>query len=206
MNNKKAELTSKQLITIIILIVSFSIIIAFFVMINLGSEIDKEACRNSVMMKGVFAEVPAVGGLVKNIINLKCETEKICFSMGGDCYEYVDVDRKIEVEDLGEFQEEMKILEDDCWWMFGEGKVKYGNKGDCAICYRIYFDDETKIDSFIYLDYSAVALFDILNLPTKEYVFVTGIKNDKSYFEPVFVEYSAEKLKDLGCSNFVTEV
>ncbi len=204
MNNKKAELTSKQLITIIILIVSFSIIIAFFVMINLGSEIDKEACRNSVMMKGVFAEVPAVGGLVKNIINLKCETEKICFSMGGDCYEYVDVDRKIEVEDLGELQEEMKILEDDCWWMFGEGKVKYGNKGDCAICYRIYFSEDAEEIGTINLK---PQVYDLTNLPSiNGYALVTGIKNDKSYFEPVFVEYSAEKLKDLGCSNFVTEV
>lgn len=140
---KKGELTSKQLITIIILIISFAIIIAFFFMLNLKGTIDKESCRNSVIMRGAL---PAG----KDIVQLKCKTQDICLSMGGDC----SVSRKdmveIEVDNEEELVEEMVNLLWDCWWVMGEGKVDYMSAGMgwdetfCSICSKIYFDKEIK--------------------------------------------------------------
>jgi len=51
MKSKKAELTTKQIISIIILIISFSIIIAFLFMLNLREVISQETCRNSVILR-----------------------------------------------------------------------------------------------------------------------------------------------------------
>ncbi len=137
--NKRGELTSRQLIIIIILIISFGIIIAFFFMLDLGGEIDKESCRNSVMMRGIFSKIPVVG---RGFISLKCKTQDVCLSMGGDCEE--EVDDTIKVEDKNKLIKEMVNLLADCWWMMGEGKVDYDDKGSCAICYKVYFDDEIK--------------------------------------------------------------
>ena len=84
MKFKKGELTSKQLITIIILIISFSIILIFFFMFGFESVIDEESCRNSVMMRGTFSFLDTK--LVDvNPISLKCKTQDVCLSMGGDC-------------------------------------------------------------------------------------------------------------------------
>jgi len=141
MKTKKGELTSKQLITIIILIISFVIILGFFFMLHLKSTIDKESCRNSVIMRGAL---PAG----KDMVQLKCKTQDVCLSMGGGC----DVSRKdmviIKVDNENELIEEMAGLLYDCWWMMGEGKVDYMSSGMgiseayCSICDKIYFDSE----------------------------------------------------------------
>ena len=132
MKNKKAELTSKQLITIIILITSFTIILAFFFMLNLRSTIDRESCRNSVAMRG------AISFIGKSPVSLKCKTQDVCFSMGGDCV----AGEKINIQSKFELKKEMTNLLVDCWWMMGEGKVDYDSPESCAICYKVYFDDE----------------------------------------------------------------
>ena len=137
--NKRGELTSKQLITIIILIISFAIIIIFFVSLNLRQTIDTEACRNSVILRGSLP-------LGADTVQLKCKTQSVCLSMGEDC----DVTREdlvtIDVENENELTKEMVNLLWDCWWMMGEGKVDYMSAGlgrsepYCSICSKVYFD------------------------------------------------------------------
>jgi hypothetical protein len=192
MKSKKAELTSKQLITIIILIVSFSIIIAFFVMLNLKKEIDRETCRNSVVMRGIFSKIPFIKDY---FINLKCKTEKICFSMNGKCGEKTD--RTINVQGADELARGIINLKKDCSWMFGEEKINYAGKGDCAVCYRIYFDD--KITNEIL----KVPLEEAITT-SKDYAIITGNEGG-SYFSPKTIEFSADELKK-QCSNFLTEI
>jgi len=141
--NKKAELTSKQLITIIILIISFAIILIFFLTLGLRKTIDTETCRNSVILRGSLL----LGG---ETVQLKCKTSDVCLSMGGDC----GVTRKdlvtIKVKDENELTKEMVNLLWDCWWMMGEGKVDYMSAGVgfqetyCTICSRVNFDDKIK--------------------------------------------------------------
>ncbi|MDD5191841.1 MAG: hypothetical protein PHH54_04165 [Candidatus Nanoarchaeia archaeon] len=140
---KRAELTSNQLITIIILIISFAIILAFFFILNLHSTIDKETCRNSVITRGALP-------MGKDAVQLKCKTQDVCLSMGGDC----NVQRKdmvtVKVSDESELTKEMVNLLWDCWWMMGEGKVDYMSSGMgfdetyCSICNKIYFDSKIK--------------------------------------------------------------
>lgn len=218
MINKKGELTSTQLITIAILIISFAVILFFLVRANLKSDIDAEACRNSISMRGIpFGDY---------IITLKCKTQDVCFSMSGDCEE--EVDDIIQVVDKDELVKEMVNLLADCWWMFGEGKIDYGKTGDCAICYKIYFDDEIK-NNHEWVDISEHLLNKIPNsdeiyasylysrdnvqlirgektlFTDSEYVVVTGI-GDEKYIPPYFLEFSASELKDkMRCSKFITE-
>jgi len=138
---KRGELTSKQLITIIILIISFAIIIAFFIMLGIGSSIDKESCRNSVVMRGAL---PAG----KDIISLKCKTQDVCLSMGGDCGVTREDLVTVKVDGENELVEEMVNLLWDCWWMMGEGKVDYMsiglgfNEAYCSFCSKVYFDSK----------------------------------------------------------------
>ena len=148
---KKAELTTQQIVTIIILIISFAVILFFIFRMNFGEIEKKEICHNSVLLKSksVF------GG------NFDCQTTYVCISGGDDC-EGFSYDTKIKI-DFSKSDEEIKnqifkAIGDemtDCWWMFGEGKVNYGfmtkiknevieispfTDFHCAICSQIQFD------------------------------------------------------------------
>lgn len=145
MENKKAELTSRQIVIIIILIVSFSIILIFYFSLNLGSGIGKDACKNSVILRGT---VP----FGKNVVSLNCKTQKVCISKNGDCG-VAGIDENIKVKDKEEIIEVLGELMRDCWWMMGEGKINYvpssielSKTNYCAICSVVYFGDELKED------------------------------------------------------------
>ncbi|MCH7524515.1 MAG: hypothetical protein IIC74_05780, partial [Bacteroidetes bacterium] len=117
---KKGELTSKQLITIIILIIGFSIILIFFFSLNLKSNIDAESLRNSVVLRG------AISVFGKSPVSISCKTQNVCLSMGGDCQiDGGDVEN-IRVNDKNELIKEMVELTRSCWWMMGEGEINYG--------------------------------------------------------------------------------
>ncbi len=146
--NKKAELTTQQLVTLIILIVSFAVILILLFRLNLGEITDKEICHNSVVMK---AQSKLKSGA------LDCRTNYVCISGGEKCD---DFNPSITV-DINMNQEEEKVKKDtmraianemaDCWWMFGEGKVDYIGlnvkgvtigKMNCALCSIVDFDKE----------------------------------------------------------------
>ena len=137
---RRGALTAKQLITIIILIISFSIILIFFLGLGLKSEISKESCRNSVILRGTLP-------FGKSTVNLNCKTEKVCVSGGGDCANF-PADRIARVSEKEQLFAVITDMMYDCWWQMGEGKVDYlpeGFKGNyCAICNRVEFDDKIK--------------------------------------------------------------
>ena len=148
---KTAELTTQQLITIIILIVSFGVLLFFIFRLNLGGDVtNKEICHNSVLMKSKSK----IGGSA-----LDCRTNYICISGGGKCEGFSATDT-VEI-DMGGTDDDrknriMKAIADemaDCWWMFGEGKVDYVGldvKGTaiggikCVLCSRIKFESSLK--------------------------------------------------------------
>lgn len=138
MKNKKAELTTKHIVMIIILIASFIIVLFLLFRLNLGETTNKEVCHNSVVLKGksgIFAG------------SLNCRTNYLCISGGEDC-EGIPTTSTIEV-DPNNKNETMKALADemsDCWWMFGEGKIDYADRGTfsrtaCSICSIVEFDE-----------------------------------------------------------------
>lgn len=138
---KRGALAAKNLITIIILIVSFAIILAFLIGLNLQSETQKEVCRNSVVLRG---NVP----LGETTVKLSCKTEYVCISMGGECEGITSDARKVVAKDKVGIFEAVTGLMQDCWWQMGEGKVNYlPSSVDgpyCSICSRVYFDEVAK--------------------------------------------------------------
>ena len=157
--NKAGELTTQQLVTIIILIVSFAVLLILLFKLNLGETTDKEICHNSVLMKSKGK------GLIGE---LDCKTNYICISGGGECKDFnptttVKVNPKNKSEIIKEIADEMA----DCWWMFGECKLDYGNFWDlkgyhCAICSIIKFDNKIQ-ENFPEISYTE--FYNYLNKP-----------------------------------------
>ncbi|MGD9276570.1 MAG: hypothetical protein PVJ67_05335 [Candidatus Pacearchaeota archaeon] len=138
--NKKGELTTQQIVMLIILITSFAVILFFIFRLNLGEITDKEVCHNSVVMKSQ-SKLPSG--------SLDCKTSYVCISGGGEC-EGINPSETIKLEMETPKEEVMEKIADemvDCWWMFGEGKVDYvgginfKNNKACSICSIIAFDE-----------------------------------------------------------------
>jgi len=218
MKNKKGELTTQQIIGLIVLITSFAIILLFIFRLDLGETTNKEICHNSVLIQSQSAL--KTGGL-------DCKTNYVCISGGEDCEginptttRYVNPANENEI--MGVIADEMA----DCWWMFGEGKVDYVgdwiSKPDlletrhCAICSIVKFDSRIQErfpeitserfynylfskkfdDSQTYLKY----LYNLFSIPldgqiedisTREkYSVVTGMKDKEDYIRPYFIKTS----------------
>ncbi len=127
--SKRGELTTQQIIMIIILIASFVILLYFLFRINPAETSSKQICYNSVVLldKG--------SGLVGS---LDCKTNYLCLSGGDGCADFnptvtasVDPSKKEGV--MKEIADEMA----DCWWMFGEGKINYGTAEGTSIKYAL---------------------------------------------------------------------
>lgn len=139
MRTKRGEISTKFLVGIIILIVSFTIILALIARLNLGEVTRKQICHNSVVLRSTRKVFSG---------NLDCSTTYVCISGGEDCEKFsstvtVKVDPANKPEVLRAVADELA----DCWWMFGEGKLDYmGVKVSplpetaCAVCSIVKFD------------------------------------------------------------------
>ncbi|MBU0958357.1 MAG: hypothetical protein KKB31_00285 [Nanoarchaeota archaeon] len=184
-NSKRGELTTQQIVTLVILIVSFIIILIFIFLLDLGGTTDAEICRNSVVLRG-NSVVPG------DAVGLDCGREYLCITKDGSCEGLTNPEVK-KVDNLegiyGVVAEEMR----SCWWMFGEGKVKYIDdaalkRNHCSICDQILFDDslEELLEGEVKI--SKDALYDYLatnNMVGKE----------NTYAEYFFGTNNVEKLK-----------
>jgi len=158
MKFKKGELTTQQIVGLIVLIVSFAIILILIFRLNLGETTNKEICHNSVMLKAKS----------KNLVGeIDCRTDYVCISDGGKCTGFnptatIEVERDNKTQIMKAIADEMS----NCWWMFGEGKVDYGGTLDkfqqmlpwendyhCAICSMVKFSDGMKVDKITYSDF-----------------------------------------------------
>jgi len=151
-SNKRGELTTQQIVMLIILIISFVVILFLLFRLNLGRTTDAEICHNSVVLKS------KTEGLVGE---LDCKTNYVCI---GDKCEGINPTETIKInmkkEDETVKQEIMKTIAEemsDCWWMFGEGEVKYGAwlNYHCAICSIVKFDKkiQTKFNEITYKEF-----------------------------------------------------
>ena len=137
MLNKKGEITTAQIVTIIVLIVSFIVILYFFFRLNLGATTNSEICHNSVVLQAKSAKL--IGGL-------QCKTDYVCISGGGNCENMnPTITNKVNPENKDEVMKAIADQMANCWWMFGEGKMDYGDKGffgsgGCALCSVVGFD------------------------------------------------------------------
>jgi hypothetical protein len=137
---KRGDITTQQLVLLIILIVSFAVILFFIFRLNLGKTSVKEICHNSVITRG-SSVLPAES------IPLNCQTTYTCITKDGSCEK---MSGSFETKKVKTETEVYQILADemaDCWWMFGEGKVNYVGKDlpanhlYCSICSQLAFDN-----------------------------------------------------------------
>ena len=197
-NEKKGEITTKQIVTLIILILSFSVILFLIFKLNLGQITNEEICRNSVILKGQSA-------LGKG--NLDCRTSYVCISGSGkgNC-EGINPTKTIEVDvDSVKAKEQvMKALAEEmvsCWRQFGEGEINYGRKSpfegptEYAICSTVAFDERVRGEVF-YIGYDE--FYDYLRRTKKtdsqsylQYLYSTNILeglDDEEHFDFSFVD------------------
>ena len=142
--NKRAELTTAQLVGLLVLIASFVILLILFFRLNLGEESNKEICHNSVLLKD------KTGGFVGS---LDCRTNYVCISGGDDCEDSFSSKVNVDPSNKDEIMKAIADEEVGCWWQFGEGKVNNyaGGVGDiaptkvyCAVCSVIQFDKKVQ--------------------------------------------------------------
>jgi hypothetical protein len=234
--NLKGELTSNQLIAIIILIISFSIILIFIFTWDFEETIDEETCRNSIVMRGAIP-------VFKDSVQIKCKTKNLCFSMGGEC-EFSD-SSKIVVEGENSLVREIGELIYSCWNINGQGKIDYSSGDYCNICYRIRFDDKIREESPDGIAYEGIysylmnfktnsdsnALYSMYKLGSafsvkneislrhdgldiysekidvnEDYVIVYSHYDDK-FNPPILIKFSGSELNSkLECDEFVNEI
>jgi len=155
---KRGAISAKVLISIIILVISFSVILYVYWQFNWTGSIDKETCHQSVVTRSSLKLGPFKPGT--SIVKLKCRTEKICFSLPGeddDCGMYSQIDSPITEVTLSSKKEDAEDqVKDaianvmyDCQWMLGAGKLDFMPHGwtsnnYCLICSRFAFSEEAK--------------------------------------------------------------
>ena len=74
--NKKGELTTGQIISIVLVLLGFAILLFVWWQLNWTGKIDRDTCHTSVVFR---ATLPSIGG-VQEYVPLKCKAEKVCIS------------------------------------------------------------------------------------------------------------------------------
>lgn len=138
---KKGELTTTQIISLILLIAGFIVAIIFLVISDIGKQSEEQICHNSVVTRG-SSFIPT------DAVPLKCSRSYVCLTEDGSCEGLTNP----EIKKVKTQSEAYKILADemaDCWWTFGEGSLDYiGDKATkknyCSICSQVLLDDSLK--------------------------------------------------------------
>ncbi|MCH7567871.1 MAG: hypothetical protein IIA87_00445 [Nanoarchaeota archaeon] len=156
--SKKGELTSTQIIGIVLAIAGFIVVLIFLAIIFKDKgETNRELCLLSVITRATAPDV------LQYKIPLKCTTDKICMTsklFGGKCKQFAGEENVRVVKLKGNVKEKARIIEResanamfDCWSMMGEGKVDLfhnlpekfiGSSGEptCVICSRVAVSDD----------------------------------------------------------------
>ncbi len=123
---RRGELTSTQIIGLVIAIIGFLIVLGFYSSFNVSDYTEDQVCHLSVLTRATSPD------LTQRLIPLKCRTKKICFSTGKNdpCNAFIG-DKNVETITLSSNPEkaadeiEKKSAEEmlRCWNLMGEGKL-----------------------------------------------------------------------------------
>ena len=165
--NRKGEMTSTQLILLILTIAGFVVVLLFILAFKSGSYTEDEICKLSVLTR---ATSPTA---LNTYVPLKCTTKKVCLTDGSGKWEGALAGENPEVIKLpsGDAAAAKKIEEIsanamyDCWNMMGQGKLDLFNGGigtatgvtsqkavSCVICSRIAFNASDNIIKNVDID------------------------------------------------------
>ena len=182
MKRKKGDITTEQIVLLIILIASFAVILFLLVRLNFGQTSDEDICHNSVVTRGSNV-------LPQGSIPLNCKTTYVCITKDGTCEK---LSGTYETDKVQSQADVYKLLADkmaDCWWIFGEGKINYvgqdfSSQLYCSICSQISFDNSVnffpnnKIDKTAFYEYLANTTYSQQGTSYLDYLM--GLKNAKS--------------------------
>lgn len=168
MRGTKAEITTQQIVMLIILIASFLVILFFIFQLGFKEETAKEICHNSVVSR-------ASGVLPKETTPLNCKTNYLCITKDGSCEK---LSGTFETQRVSTQNEVYKVLADemvDCWQIYGEGKLNYIGETFtkdlyCSICSQVAFDNSLDMfenneidqkDFYLYLEQTKLSSKEI---------------------------------------------
>lgn len=207
----RGELTSQQIVVIIIAIIGL-IVVLFFVSLIFddSGEVDRELCRLSVLTRATAPDV------VQASVPLKCTTEKICITskiFGGKCKEFQGEDNVVSIKLKGTDDEKARQIEKTiadsmyyCYSIMGKGKLDLfanakeqivGSSGTptCVVCSRVALADD-------------ISPSILSNVNVDSYLqdnFVPGAGNNLGYIEAftdrgasIFPSTSGVNLKDIS--------
>jgi len=148
LDTKRGELTTTQIVLLVILVASFAIILFFIFRLNLRQETVKEVCHNSVVLRG-NAALPGS----TTTIPLNCRQAFVCVTTDGTCERMSSYDYRLDVDTKEELYSALAEEMAGCWWTYGEGKVNYVGEefvsdNYCSICSRLVFDNSIKQELF----------------------------------------------------------
>jgi len=162
--NKKGDLTSTQIILLLLAVIGFVIVLAALFLVNLGGYGESDICQLSVLTR---ATAPSAA---QAAIPLKCKTTKVCITdtLFGGCKEQFAGEDNVEYVRLsGDIANKRRIIEEtsanamyDCWSNMGEGKldlfahaselVGLSSVGPtCVICSRVAVDKGVEKSIFV---------------------------------------------------------
>jgi hypothetical protein len=149
---KKAALTTRQIVILTILIISFVIILFLIFRLNLPGQSEQQICHNSVVQRG--SSILSLSDTVP----LNCRTHYVCISTTSKCEgEESRMPNPDDIITVKSENELYKALADEmarCWWMYGEGEIDYLGEVDffeapyCSICSHIIFHKSVQEDIF----------------------------------------------------------
>ncbi|MEM2954851.1 MAG: hypothetical protein QW625_02810 [Candidatus Nanoarchaeia archaeon] len=172
--NKRGLTVQSMLIGIIIVVIGAAIIFLFIKSLPYKETVDKEACHQSVILRSQAIAGLQPGQLLN--IPLNCKTQEITISSTNEDF----------------IKREIANSMYDCWWMLGEGKMKFwsestakefglGNvKSTCIICSIIRFDKSVKAKN--------------LRLDMASYMEQTKIPNKNVTYLEYFTDETGTKL------------
>lgn len=220
--NKKGEITTSFLVSILILVVSVAVIVLIYLQFNFDGQIDDLTCKESVVLRGTLAStIPdSMGSIAQGLVPLKCKTEKICISADkkDKCEKTFGSAKDIQLKIVSSDLEIEQILAQElvsCWSMMGEGKLSlfspslaynFGGIGEisssCVLCSRIAYDYHSLEDNGI--DLSKVNLINYMKghkMPGKEITYYDymvlsdgNTKIDSSITSPVLKDLKGEEI------------
>lgn len=185
---KKGEITTQQIVLIIILVASFAVILFFIIRLNFGGQTAQDICHNSVVTRG-SAIVP------DSQFPLKCQRQYVCLSASGSCNKMTNP-TIIKVKTKNDVYKALADQMATCWWEFGEGKIDYAPSTSspqnyCSICSQIAFDSSVnkifggtnfnKKDFYTYLAHTKMSSGQTY----QDYFLLNGILNYQGNFGTV---------------------
>lgn len=135
---KSGAIELQTLITILVVIASFTIILFLIFRADLGGLTDEQICYNSVVARSSNV-------IATNVIPLNCKTNYLCITKDGTC-EMMTSPTIVEVKNSDDVYDILSEKMANCWSTFGAGKLNYVGEDIksnlyCSNCYQVGFDD-----------------------------------------------------------------